>query len=204
MFTIVNRKANLINIAVAGEYINTLRIIDPRKSAQLKVINQHTQSHMSAENDLLGLRDTHIWRVSPVLFLQNSGYVAEQYTITGAVTVSLYGWNLYQTEFTIQQDGIIYGGDSVLLQDTHIQLPWWVFGTLHLDVSAIHEPFEASELLSDTYQTQRNNTIQLAIYPHRYIIYGLGGILVLLLLLIFMKIRKKRQQKKTNKRKAAP
>ena len=190
MFTIVNRKANLMQLSVGWSYVASQIFNNPISSDQLQELQKADKIYSADWDNFIVIWNSDTRSATPTVYMQNSGYTAEEYSISGTSSLWIFSLTLWDESFVIQEKWVLYAWDDILLQETNSALPRWAFGTLSVSLDAIHAPYDATELLSDITTNDRSSTATFFVAPHPFLLMWLG-IILLLIVFVFVYSRKK-------------
>lgn len=165
MFNIINRKANIIDISVAGDYVDKFSVIDV---------------HTLIENGGVVL----------VIWLQNSWYIGENYQIVGNISNNYFDHVLYTQDLSIAS-WMLYGGDNKEISYTLSELPWykWKYA---LNIKVSHTPEAESGLTIKTLPDDIQKDLTLFVYPDLDFFAIVVIVVVLLVLWLIVGMRKKK------------
>lgn len=163
MFQIVNRKANIMDIAVSGAYVNMFWFMDMEKYSGDKWQLNSQEKTISSDSSIIV---TQLQEKNKLIIgLKNTGFIDENYVVTGTISNNYFGQTIYTKAFVIAS-GTLYGQDKVVLEYSLDDLPFYK-GKYSIDVTVSHKPIELSGFSfdQDIASTTSNQSVSIMIYP---------------------------------------
>ena len=193
MFQIVNRKANIIDVTVSGAYVNKFGFI-PMKS--------FSGDEWKLDKSSLILSDTTPILVTQsqgkntlVVGLENTGFIDENYLVSGTIYNSFLWIKLYNRSFVIGS-GSLYGQDKVVIEHVLDDLPFYK-GKYTISVDLSHTPSLISWMALDNKTVTSSQTLSIVVYPDMYtIIYIVGLVVLVCCIIVLVSVLKKSRVKK--------
>jgi hypothetical protein len=99
MFQIVNRKANIIDVVVSGAYVNKFGFMNMKTFSGDDWKLDKSKTILSQSTPILITQSQ--GKNTLVIGLENTGFIDENYTISGTIYNSFLGFKLYNKSFTI-------------------------------------------------------------------------------------------------------
>lgn len=200
MFQIVNRKANIMDIVVSGDYVNMFGFINMKSYSGDKWKLDPSAQIIGSGGFILVTQSQ--WQNKLVIGLKNTGFINEEYVISGVISNDYFGKSLYTKSFVISS-GALYGQDKLVIEYPLDELPWYK-GKYSIDVQVTHNPIMMSwfEFDKDLWEVSFHETVSITTYPSRSVFFCIAGwvgiIGVIIVLVVILKRRK--TQKKTSKK----
>ena len=201
MFQIINRKANIMDVTVSGSYVNGFSLLDMQTFSGDKRTMPSDTKILSSDTPILITQNSE--HTTLVVGLQNTGFVDENYSISGTISNNIFGQNLYVQHFDIGS-GILYGQDSVVLEHILDSLPFYK-GKYSITIDITHSPVAITwvNLFTDTGDISQliHQNLTVMIYPDAMtLVYILIPVLLLGCIIIIIVVRKNRASKNTAKK----
>lgn len=198
MFQIVNRKANIMDIVVSGNYVNMFGFINIKSYSGDKWQLNSWEKIISSESPIIVTQIQEKNKL--VVWLKNTGFIDENYVITGIIYNNYFGQTIYTKSFTIGS-GILYGQDKVILEYPLDDLPFYK-GKYSIDVTVSHSPIVMSGFsFGKDVQNSSKEHVDIMVYPSPLtmllvlIPISIIGLVIIVIVLISKKSRSKQTPK---------
>ena len=193
MFQIVNRKANIIDVVVSGAYVNKFGFMNMKTFSGDDWKLDKSKTILSQSTPILITQSQ--GKNTLVIGLENTGFIDENYTISGTIYNSFLGFKLYNKSFTIWSWSL-YGQDSVVIEHALDDLPFYK-GKYTISITVSHKPAAITGMALDTELVSTSQDLSIVVYPDMYTFMYMGGALLVVCcgVVLFIVTRKSRTKK---------
>ncbi len=194
MFEIINRKANIIDVVVSGDYVDWFSLLDMNIYTGTDR-SLHTWDRKLTKDSPIIISRNSQGIITMVIWLQNTWFATEDFQISWEMYAKHFNRTSFEKSIEIDS-GTLYGGDMLIIEHEIEKLPIYG-GKYHIQMQISHSPVAETWLRIDI---KNPNTIyqdMIVQIPSdmKLMIRICVIVLIMVLLIVWLMIRKNMTRK---------